>query len=85
MSYRRFDAFIGNCLSLFVVYIISPVIVALVEPVMNFIRTAPVAASLHLLEPAKLIAFRIIGALKPVYRDSYRTHGLSLDRRSLFA
>ncbi|SOC46653.1 hypothetical protein SAMN05892877_12377 [Rhizobium subbaraonis] len=82
---NRFIAVVGSCLSFIVAYIVGPVAVALAAPVMSFIRAAPLAAAFHFLAPAKLVAFRIIGALKPVYRDSYRTHGLSLESRSLFA
>jgi hypothetical protein len=47
-------------------------------PVMTFIRLAPVMAVVARLQPLKVIAFRAINLLKPVYRESHETHGLSL-------
>lgn len=60
----------GYCLAL-----VAPLIV---EPVMRFIRDAPAAAAFLFRLPVQLIAFMTIGRLKPVYRESYETHGLSL-------
>ncbi len=61
---------IGYCLAL-----VAPLIV---EPVMRFIRDAPAAAAFLFRLPSRLIAFIVISILKPVYRESYETHGLSL-------
>ncbi|MGF6157785.1 hypothetical protein M2267_003044 [Ensifer sp. KUDG1] len=33
----------------------------------------------HSLQSLCLAAYRVVGSLKPVYRESYDTHGLSLD------
>ncbi|KSV78989.1 hypothetical protein N182_18520 [Sinorhizobium sp. GL2] len=33
----------------------------------------------HSLQGLGLTAYRVVGSLKPVYRESYATHGLSLD------
>jgi len=49
--------------------------------VVRFIVTGIPVAALHAWRaavPIGLAAVRMIGRLKPVYRDSYRTHGLSL-------
>ena len=44
----------------------------------RFILVELPGAPLLLLPPFKAVAFRVLGALKPVYRESYRTQGLSL-------
>ncbi|MEY9719780.1 hypothetical protein ABIA22_002270 [Sinorhizobium fredii] len=33
----------------------------------------------HSLQGLGVTAYRVVGSLKPVYRESYATHGLSLD------
>lgn len=33
----------------------------------------------HSLQGLGIAAYRVVGSLKPVYRESYATHGLSLD------
>lgn len=33
----------------------------------------------HSLQGLCLAAYRVVGSLRPVYRESYETHGLSLD------
>lgn len=61
---------VGYCLAL-----VAPLIA---EPVMSFIRDAPAAVAYLFSLPAHLIDFAKISILKPEYRESYETHGLSL-------
>lgn len=69
-AYLFIASWSGYCLAL-----VAPLIV---EPVMRFIRDAPAAAAYLFRLPAQLIVFMTIGLLKPVYRESYETDGLSL-------
>lgn len=50
----------------------------LVDVARYCLRAVPIWPTLHVLPPLKLIAVRIISRLKPAYRESYETHGLSL-------
>lgn len=50
----------------------------LVDAARYCLRAVPFSPTLHVLPPVKLIAVRIISRLKPAYRESYETHGLSL-------
>lgn len=45
------------------------------------LQTSTAAATLMFLKEPKPTAMRLIAMLKPVYRDSYRTDGRSLDYR----
>lgn len=38
-----------------------------------------VSVTWHSLQGLGVTAYRVVGSLKPVYRESYDTHGLSLD------
>ena len=58
--------------------VVAQVAPLILEPVMSFIRDAPAAAGFLFRLPLRLIAFAKISILKPVYRESYETHGLSL-------
>lgn len=49
-----------------------------VLPIIALIRDSPVGPFLSVLPSFKVVAFRVIGILKPDYRESYDTHGLSL-------
>ncbi|KQR75753.1 hypothetical protein [Rhizobium sp. Leaf341] len=82
MTYRSF-IFLGSA-TLFaaicapIAYLIYPAI----ELAMVVLRETPVAASFAIMAPVfAVVLFLVIGSLKPVYRDSYRTHGLSLAAR----
>ncbi|CZT36365.1 hypothetical protein [Rhizobium sp. 9140] len=60
------------------VYVAYPVI----KLAMTFLRDTPSAAALIVMAPIfGVVVFLVIDALKPVYRHSYRTHGLSLTAR----
>ena len=59
-------------------YCLALVAPLIAEPVMFFIRDAPAAAAYLFRPPAQLIDFARISMLKPEYRESYETHGLSL-------
>lgn len=69
-AYAALVSAIGFCLA-----IVGPLIAA---PVMSFIRDAPAAALFLFNMPGQLVDFVKISILKPVYRESYETHGLSL-------
>lgn len=70
VAYIALASTIGFCLA-----IVGPLIT---EPVMSFIRDAPAAVAYLFRLPAQLIDFAKISILKPEYRESYETHGLSL-------
>jgi len=63
-----------------VVYSVSGHVVwAITAPVVYLIEKTPVPAVLTmLLSKFKPVLFRVIAFLKPVYRESHDTHGLSL-------
>lgn len=61
----------------FVVLCLAPLEVAFTA----VLQTSPATAALMFLKEPKPAAVRVIAMLKPVYRDSYRTDGRSLDYR----
>lgn len=73
----KLTSFFVFCLSRlgYVLALVAPLIV---EPVMSFIRDAPAMTAYLFRLPAQLVAFLVISILKPIYRESYETHGLSL-------
>lgn len=77
MSFRLFAAF-AFCTSRVVDFAVSIVAV----PFVYLLQAVTSDAVLKLTASFKLIAFRQIERLKPVYRLSYLTHGLSLGTRS---
>ena len=81
MSVRRFSFLLVHSLITVAILILSPMrlIEMAVRPIMAFIRDAPVAATLSILPRFKAVYFAVIGSLKPVYRESFRTNGQSLD------
>lgn len=61
----------------FVVLCLAPIEAAFTA----VLQTSPTMAALMFLKEPKPAAMRVIAMLKPVYRDSYRTDGRSLDYR----
>ncbi len=80
MIYRRHSYLFYGLISLFSlvrVIVIRAYDLAAI-PVMAILRSAPASAAVARLQPLKVIAFRAIKLLKPEYRESHDTHGLSL-------
>lgn len=81
MAYRSLTfATISSVIANFV----SPVFVALYNALDAFFRAVMLVAAPYAGRSAHEIgvaAYRKIADLKPVYRESYDTHGLSLDRQ----
>ena len=84
MIYRRHGIIAGLISSLFIYMagLLRDVRVTIreriAEPILAFIRASPTASSLAILPSFKAIAYRVINALKPEYRESYETNGASL-------
>ncbi|MBD9635461.1 hypothetical protein IB277_03980 [Ensifer sp. ENS07] len=57
--------------------IISAVAVVVASLALAVVRYG--ASVTYSLQGLGLTAYRVVGSLKPVYRESYATHGLSLD------
>ena len=79
MTYQRHSYIFYGLISLlsFVRVFVVRVFSLAAVPVLALIRSTP-APVLRIFQPLKLIAYRAIKLLKPVYRDSQETHGLSL-------
>lgn len=76
MRYHRF-AFAYS--RLFVIAdIIAAVAVVVASLALAVVRYGA-SVTWHSLQGLGLTAYRVVGSLKPVYRESYATHGLSLD------
>lgn len=82
MAYRHSFSLIGTLAAMCII-IIAPLSMA-VHAVADFARAClkvDHGISWHALRSLPVIAFRKIADLMPVYRESYDTHGLSLDLR----
>lgn len=76
MRYHRF-AFAYS--RLFVIAdIIAAVAVVVASLALAVVRYGA-SVTWHSLQDLGITAYRVVGSLKPVYRESYATHGLSLD------
>ena len=80
MSYRRHSYLFSGLISLlsFVRVIVIRAYDLAAIPVMAVLRSAPASAAIARLQPLKVIAFKAIKLLKPEYRESHDTDGLSL-------
>lgn len=72
------------------VHLIRIAYVSVVHPVASFalrmFNEITLAADVRLLIPrVKLVAFKVIKPLKRIYRESYKTHGLSISVGPLLA
>lgn len=78
MLYRHHGIIAGLLISLFtyvagIAYDLRATISErIAEPILSFIRASPVSAEFSLLQNFKVIAFGMIKALKPEYRDGCR-------------
>ncbi|WP_418459754.1 hypothetical protein ACNT8L_04545 [Brucella intermedia] len=77
MSFRLFAA-----MALCTIRVVDFAVSIVAVPFVYLLQAVTGDAVLTLTASFKLIAYRVIEQLKPVYRDSYLTHGLSLGTRS---
>lgn len=75
----RMHSFAFSYSRLFVIAdIIAAVAVVVASLALAVVRYGP-SVTWHSLQGLGIAAYRVVGSLKPVYRESYDTHGLSLD------
>ncbi|MGO1161731.1 hypothetical protein ACTOV4_07205 [Brucella sp. C7-11G] len=79
--FRRSFLFVISIAAICISYAVSIVAV----PLMYLLKTNVAHSVFNLMSAIKLIAFRIIEQLKPVYRLSFLTDGRSLLHRRVFA
>ena len=59
-------------------FVIVDIIAAVASLALAVVRYGA-SVTWHSLQGLGVTAYRVVGSLKPVYRESYATHGLSLD------
>ncbi len=78
MSYRRYLVHAFISLTSLIGVILDRVCRIALAPFVVLLRETPASAEFAILPRIKAIYFTVIGLLKPEYRESYDTNGLSL-------